>query len=295
MKEIVYLALLLLIGQLLKTQKNHLGDLSNGLNNFIIYVSLPALILLNIPKIEFDASLIWLIIIPWLIVPISVLFALWITRDGSRELKYAMMILLPLGNTSFVGIPLVRAILGEEAVRYAMVYDLLGSFLILSIYGTFMVAKYEAKNSDLNSILKKIVTFPPFIFIIISLVIGELPNSIKPYVKTLADTLVPLALISVGYTLRIKSDYKKGIVLKAIFFKLIASPFIAILILYFFESGLIAQVAVLESAMGFMISGGILILRAGMAKELISLLVGLSILFSLISVPIIGEVVKIIF
>ncbi len=102
MQDILYLTALLAIGQILKTQKSSLGDLSLGLNNFIIYVSLPSLILLNIPKIEFEYQLLSLVVIPWMMVPISALAAIWITKNSPRDIRYALLILLPLGNTSFV-------------------------------------------------------------------------------------------------------------------------------------------------------------------------------------------------
>lgn len=50
------------------------------------------------------------------------------------------MLTVPLGNTGFVGIPLVEALLGKEAVAYAILYDQFGTFIALNTLGSFIAA-----------------------------------------------------------------------------------------------------------------------------------------------------------
>ncbi len=78
--------------------------------------------------------------------------------------------MVPLGNTSFLGIPMITAFFGTEMVPYGLLYDQFGSFLALSTYGTIIINIYSGKDPKKPLVLlKKIVTFPPFIALSIAI------------------------------------------------------------------------------------------------------------------------------
>src|SRR5690606_10353459 len=47
-----------------------------------------------------------------------------------------------LGNTSYIGYPMVEALLGAQALPYAVVYDQFGTFVMLSTLGLVVLARY---------------------------------------------------------------------------------------------------------------------------------------------------------
>src|SRR5689334_4594957 len=149
-------------------------DAADTLNRFVVYVCLPALVLRMVPKLALERGLAVLALAPWaaLVVAVTVVLAAARFFHFSREVRGALLLCVPLGNTSFLGFPMIGALVSASAVRLAVVYDQVGSFLILSTYGLFVVASYSGQvKPSLKNIALRIIRFPPFG----ALVLGLLP------------------------------------------------------------------------------------------------------------------------
>ena len=283
MTQIFFIIFLLILGYLLKFCKMP-QNFAQSLNGFVIFVSLPATILLQIPKIKLDTSLILPAIIPWFVAFLSVVLTLIVFKNIPKNTKAALLLLLPLGNTSFFGFPILEATIGQEAIKYAIIYDQFGTFLILAIYGSFVIAFFEGKSVKPRDIVKKITLFPPFIFLILAFLI-PISQDFSPYLETLSKTLVPLALISVGFSMQLSLGDEKMIFAKALGLKLFVIPFVIYAMLLLFGlHDLSAKTILLESAMPPMITAGALAISAGFAPRLSAALVGYGILFGIVSV-----------
>jgi len=137
------------------------GETANSLNLFVIYISLPALILLEVPKLSFSKYLLVPALMPWGMVLFSALTVLLLSRimGWNRNVTGALMLLVPLGNTSFLGIPMVQAFFGKSGVPYAVVYDQLGSFLAFATYGSVILALYSGgEKPGIMNILFRIIS-----------------------------------------------------------------------------------------------------------------------------------------
>lgn len=292
MEQFIFIIALLLIGIVLQ-KMDAPADFSKSLNFFVIYVSLPATVLIQVPKIHLDFSALGVILIPWILVPIVAAIVIAMTRNHPPHVRAALLLVMPLGNTSFVGIPIVHTLLGEEAIPYVLMYDQFGTFLILSLYGAAVIARYETGGFHKRLILKKLLFFPPFIFLIFALAFGEMPSSTQPYLQLLSSTLVPLALVSVGYSLRFGGEIDYPLFTKALTLKLIVMPLIAFGFLFAMGvEPLALKTAVLESGMPSMITAGALAIAAGFAPALSAALVGYGILVSLITLPLIAYFIE---
>jgi len=100
-------------------------EAAQALNTFVIYVALPAVILVAVPRLTLASDSWLLIVTPWLTLAVSALLVLVAARRfaWSRATTGALLLVVPLGNTSFIGIPLTAAWLGPNAVPLAVVYD----------------------------------------------------------------------------------------------------------------------------------------------------------------------------
>ena len=47
----------------------------------------------------------------------------------SRETVGVLLLVVPMGNTSFMGVPMVNAFFGEAGIPYLIVYDQLGTIV----------------------------------------------------------------------------------------------------------------------------------------------------------------------
>jgi len=292
MEQFGFIIALLVLGVMLQ-RTDAPADMAKSLNFFVIYVSLPATVLLQVPKIHLDLSALGVILIPWLLLPITAAIVMAMTKNHPPEVRAALLLVMPLGNTSFVGIPIVQTLLGPNAIPYVLMYDQFGTFLMLSLYGSAVLARYETGQIHKRLIVKKLFLFPPFLMLLVALGWGEMPSGITPYLQILSSTLVPVALVSVGYSLRFGGDVDYPLFIKALGLKLIVMPFIAFGMLFAMGTDPLAlKTAVLESGMPSMITAGALAIASGFAPALSAALVGYGIVIALVTLPLIAYLLE---
>lgn len=289
----------LLIGLLLQRLPQLPKDAAQTLNLFVIYVSLPALVLLKVPQLEFSRQLLVPALLPWGMLAVSALAVLLLARAlaWSREITGALLLLVPLGNTSFLGIPMVNAFFGEAGIPFALIYDQFGSFLALATYGSLVVAIYgsQGEKPTLQTVGKKIVTFPPFLALLLALALSSWspPEPFTALLESLAATLVPVVMIAVGLqlTLRLNREVLAPMGL-GLAIKLCLAPLLALLAVKSMGlEGLAVQVAVFEAGMPPMVSAGALAVVAGLSPKLTAAMVGLGILLSFVTLPLLFQLI----
>lgn len=297
MENFIITITFLLIGVALKRLPDFPDETGNTLNLFVIYISLPALVLLKIPELVFSKSLLIPTLMPWGMLFFSSALV-WIL---SRLLKWdrattgCLLLLIPLGNTSFLGIPMVRAFFGDQAIPYALIYDQLGSFLALATYGSLILAFYGTAESKptIGSVIKKVISFPPFIALAFAFAIRgtPYPSIAVDLLRILASTLVPLVMIAVGFQLRLQLNRKLTSQLSiGLSIKLIIAPLAAILLCKMFGlRGEAVQVSIFEAGMPPMVSAGALAILAKLSPALTAALVGIGIVLSFATLPVLYQ------
>jgi predicted permease len=283
----------LLIGVMLRRLPRFPAETGNVLNLFVIYVSLPALVLLKIPELRFSRALLVPTLMPWVMLLITGLAVLLLARlyKWSRAITGSLLLLAPLGNTSFLGIPMVNAFFGAGAISYAVIYDQLGSFLALATYGTVVIAMYggERGRPTWPEVGKKIIAFPPFIslFLAVALKSVAFPPLVVTILSALAATLVPLVMIAVGFQLTIRISREAITPLGCgLGLKLVAAPLAALgLCRLLGLEGEAVRVSIFEAGMPPMVSAGALAILAGLSPPLTAALVGLGIILSFVTLP----------
>ncbi len=286
----------IIIGMLLKRFKAMPENSAMALNAFVLYAALPALILKNIPLLSFTSALYIPAITPWFLLIFVILLTLLLSRilHWSREVTGALLIILPLGNTSFLGFPMTEALFGQAGMPYAVVYDQLGSFIALATYATIVAAMYSSKVSSpsLRDILIKILTFPSFIALILGLGFRgyAVPEFINSLINGLALTLVPVVMVAVGFQLHFRFNRDEmGPMSIALAIKLILMPALAWLLWSIFgQNGLVVDISIFQAAMPPMISAGAIAIVAGLAPRLVSGIIGYGLLLSLVTLPIVA-------
>ena len=262
---------------------------SDVLNRFVIDLCVPAVLLRLLPTLHFEWELLALVATPWLLA----LAAFALTRAAARALHLApqteavLFLCTALGNTSFLGFPMCIALLGEGALKYAAVYDQLGSFLLLAIVAPVVVARASgAGRPSLWQTVKRVLTFPPFIALILALLPLPRPAYVEPVLEQVGAALTPVAIFAVGLRLRITPPKEGAAFVLGLLLKLGLLPLLAWGIASALApSRAVLEVAVLESAMPAMVTAGALAMAAGIAPELAAALVGWGVVAALVTVP----------
>jgi predicted permease len=260
------------------------------LNSFIIHVSLPALSLLYIHPLKLSGDIALVALMAWLLFGLSaaVFFLLGRWLKLARGTIGALMLTGGLGNTSFFGLPMVEAYFGKSGLTTAIIADQLGSFFVLSILGITVAGIYSSGRPTVSQIIKRIALFPPFISLIVALILipVEYADWFVVLLKRLGDTLAPLALLSVGLQLRLGhlAEHKRNLAL-GLGFKLFLAPSV----IYLIYVGLLGahgpqiQVTLFEAAMPPMITAAIVSSEHHLDPPLANLMVAVGLVISFIS------------
>lgn len=265
------------------------------LNQFVLFISLPAMALYYLPEIK----LTWDLLFPASVAYIGFLFAaLFFIPLGkyfgwSNKLIGCLLLTAGLGNTSFVGIPVIQALYGEEGIKTLIIVDIPGTVVVLSSLGMLTAITCSNGKKSLKSILFNLIKFPPFIAFLIGLMLLlmnlHFPLAIKEVLGKLMATVSPLALVSVGFQLKIekRSKHWKFLIL-GLLYCLIIWPLVCFVIfcLLFNQSSLPIKVSIMEAAMPPMITGAIVAVQYGLKPRLANMMIGVGIPLSFITMAI---------
>lgn len=299
MENFALILLAIVIGYVISRLNIFSKDAPTILNQFVIYISLPAMILLQVPKLSFSMDMVIPIVTAWSVMIISAILILLLSKifSFSREITGCLMLVSILTNSSFLGIPILNAYMGEAALPYVLVYDQLGTFIALATYGTFIASYYSNKTQLTFKIMTlKVLTFPPFLSLIASLFLMgvEFNPIISKVLNSFASTIVPIALVAVGLQLKLKlpkEDLKPFSV--ALSVKLIVAPIIAIGVCNLFNwNNQASIVSIMEAGMAPMITAGAIASMAGLAPRLSSAIVGYGILISFLTTGVLFKVIS---
>ncbi len=284
--------LMLALGMLCQRVRLFSDNAAETLNRVVLYVLLPAAVLRFASKLTLDISLFGLVAVPWLILlasmaAVEMLARLW---RFSPQAKAVLLLCVPLSNSSFLGYPLVQAMLGDAALPFAVVYDQFGSFVMLSTWGVWVLARYAGDTPpSLRDVAQRMIRFPPLIALLAALTLmpAAPPHVVDAVLQRLSDAILPVVSLAVGLQLRLRlSRVHWAPLASGVLLKLLLMPMVAWGIAWTFDlQGAMAQVAVLETAMPPMITAGALAISHRLAPELAAALVGWGMVLSLGSLP----------
>lgn len=292
MSSIILLFLCLFIGIVIQRINNFPKNTAIVLNQYILYVALPAMALYYLPKIKLSWELLLPASIAWITFGLSFLLFSYLGKvnNWSKKLTGCLIITSGLGNTSFVGIPVVQALYGDEGLNTLIIIDLPGTFVALSTVGVLVATIYSNQKGTNDSIVKKIFSFPPLLAFLVGLLMVifqiDFPEALSDTFKQLSATVSPIALISVGYQLKFKTYGRHfKFLFLGLTYQLIIVPLIILGLFYFVlgKTDLATKVCIIEAAMAPMITGVILASNYGLKPELSNMMVGYGIPISCIT------------
>lgn len=318
----VVILVFLLLGVVLQRVKRLPVSTALRLIQYVLYIAMPALVLLHLPRLHIDAQ-IWVpIITPWVMLIISMLCVVVLCRkyNWSRPVMGALLIVVPLGNTSFLGFPIVQSLYGDQGLAYAVLYDQFGSFIGLSVVATALAVIFgthpSAQTQDARAlateptladtparpnavtIIKKVLTFPPFLALLLALGLlltsTSLPDWLNAILAGIGMTLIPAVMLAVGLQLHFSVPKEDaGPFFASLILKLLVLPCLAIIVFWLSPlQGLAAKVSLLEVSMPPMITAGAVAMAAGLKPRLVSAIIGYGVICSALTIPLWYSVIE---
>lgn len=271
------------------------------LNNFVIYVALPAVILLAGPSIQLDTSLLYPVLAYWLPLPLIWLLSVSVSRRLNWDQDYQRIAfgLLACGNTAYFGIPMVKTLMGDQGVPYALAYDQLGSFLGLAMVLPVFLATTEGRGTqtvEWGKIAKRLCVFPPFVTLMACLLLPVeiIVRPLEPILSGLGTLIIPLTMLALGMQFRLKLESRAvGLIAMVIGVKMVALPLLVFGAGVLFSiDPLIHSTVTLQSAMPPMISAAALLTAAGVRSALVAAVLSTATLWAFVEIPLLGWVLN---
>lgn len=187
-----------------------------GISKLVVNVFNPLLLLGSIAGYDFEnahlhvgQNLIF-VAVYFIVLFVMGLLVVWILRLKNPKKNFYRMMMM-FSNIGFIGIPLVRALLGREYVLYIAFYILVYNVLLYT-YGIYLAVRSNPSSKEDNRFpIKKIVN-PGVIGCIVAIIIFvcriPIAEPIVTFFNYMGDTCIPLSMILIGTSVA-KMDLKK--------------------------------------------------------------------------------------
>ena len=232
-QQILVMMVMMAVGIILS--KTHMLD-ENGvaqLSNLALYVATPAVVIASL-AIEFDKQQLATGGIVMLFYLALLVVAIVVGRIGCGKADRVGQFAVAFSNSGFVGIPLIQGILGDQYTFYVTMTMVIAT-VIFWTYGVYLMSGDKREAS-----LKKVLTNPNFIAVIIGLILFFAPIKL-PYV--IDQALTGMKNLNTGLGMIILGAYlgQSNIMLmitdtrlyKACLLRLVAAPLATIALLLF--------------------------------------------------------------
>ncbi len=290
MNNLILLVLCFIAGVFLHRFKRMPASTPAVLSSFIIHVSFPALILLSVHDLKISGDVGLMAAMAWILFAMSAGFFWLVGRwmNWSRPTVGALILTGGLSNTSYVGLPMIEAYYGHKGIASGIIVDQLGSFLVLSTLGITFAGIYSSGRPKVSEMAMRVLRFPPFIALIIALLLLPMhyPEWMSLVLKRMGDTLAPLALLSVGFQLRLGHLAGNGKKLAVgLGFKLVLAPLVLFLLYVplLGAHGQAIQITLFEAAMPPMITAAILATEHDLDPPFATLMVAVGLVISFVT------------
>ncbi|HIP84722.1 MAG TPA: transporter [Methanothermococcus okinawensis] len=275
------------------------------LNNIVVYISMPSTVFLTILKNLSPRELPLFIKLSILIFVIFSLcgvigYILGRCLKLDRRSIGGLILVCALGNTGFLGYPVIYGFYGDPGLVRAIFCDM-GSVIASLLIGTFVGVTFGERKSDNTFlyIIGELLRFPPFIACMLSIVsvilgigIEDIPNFLVDTLSYLSKATVPLIMISLGLSLSpasAKFTIKYGIL--ALLVRLGVAPLLALILSNLFSiEGLERKVLILQSAMPSAMMSLVFSLLYKLDVKLVASACFITTIASLIILPILKKV-----
>ena len=228
--------LILIVGVGILLRRFHVLSLNDAtaLRKFVFNISLPALTFISLYSNTIPKSALW--IIPGVIAIQAVGYVVFrLVPVRYRESVFSGF----LGNTGFMGYPVVQAVLGQEALPLAVIYEQTHSLMVLGVW------VHKNARSLIN---------PPLVAMILALILKRvpLPLFVTDTCRLVGNATSPVAMLFVGLSVDLEFNWRSLI---AAGIKLIVVPAMALaLTLILPLSGGIRSAFILQSSMPVMVA-----------------------------------------
>lgn len=212
--------------------------LRSAINSVVLNVFMPALCIkvLYSARIGIETALVpaaaWITTLASLFFSTALFSLLAKPMALTSQERGVLILAASFGNVTYLGLPVLTEVFGQEAAKYALLYDLLATSPIVWTFGVSVAARYgEGGSVTIKDSLRTVLSLPPIWGIVTGLVIKAahipLPGFLMKAVGLLGDLVIPLMIFTLGLSLSLRKVAHAVKILPAVAVKFLVVPAIA--------------------------------------------------------------------
>ena len=200
-----------------------------------------------------------------------------------------------IGNTGFLGVPMLALLLGQEAVGPIILVLAIDLIVFSSLLVILVTGSRDGRMSAavLRTVGVGLVKNPMIVSIVLGLAVSgsglPIPGPVNEFLATLGNAATPGALFAIGASLASKSAERVQIAGWLSFCKLVLHPLFVAAACYLFFPVTAFQAAVVVSAAALPVAGNVFILAQhyGLAPQRVSAAILISTAASILTVSVV--------
>lgn len=237
--SLVMIFLLIIPGIIFRKKDIISAAQSDGISSLAVNITWPCLVV-DAMQMDFSAAVLkdsgYMMAAAMVVFAMTAVVTLVLSKllrlDNGKRYITAFMLLF--GNTGFIGIPVIRALYGTEAVFFAAILEMVNDVVIFTI-GMMLIQMSAGAKLRFEP---KLFLNPGLIGVIVGLLLFlldiRLPEVIGGAVEMVGDATTPLTMFLIGYqlgSLKAKEILKVASIYVISFTKLLIVPVLALIVL----------------------------------------------------------------
>ena len=287
--------------------------MDHSMTKLIVYFAYPCLIVHNIGTLKMSEEVIRNFLITF-VISLVAFYAYGFICKGYARLRHTpenetgvVEFAMAAPNDGFMGFPVALIFFGNTGMLLMIAHNAAMNFFAFT-YGIALLRKYDGRNQkfrfrNIARAALKLLLNPNilalFIGFAISLAPFDIPAAADEYLTYLGGVSTPMAMIFIGSTLStcsFKETFSSLITIEASLMKLVWIPLITLAVVYFLPiSPLIKSIVVIGGAFPTAATVSMLSEQEGLDARISSKILFMSTMVSIITVPLIINLLGIIF
>ncbi|HHX60949.1 MAG TPA: AEC family transporter [Epulopiscium sp.] len=296
--QIAILFSLLITGYLLGKLKMIQEEMIRSLTSFILNIALPALIIAGmiIPRTsEKLKESIFILIIAFSTYAGSFIIAKIVTSiiKPPKSHKGIFEFSLMFSNVGFMGFPVIATIFGEEAIFYAVIYNIAFVTLVYTLGISLVNTSEEKYEINLKTILNTGVIASIIGFVIFALAI-PIPKVLEGVISLVGNTTTPISMVVIGAmlsTLPLSRMFNNWRIYVIAIMRVFVLPLIVFAIFKYIlhiDNIMLIGVPVIITGMPVAANAALVVQEYGSEPEVASQCIFISTLISIASIPLLS-------
>ncbi len=203
-QTVLPLFLVIVIGAIFSRTKVYHENWIEVLNKYALWIGFPALVIFSLMKLDLTEksyytfiflNSIFILASMALVFPLSRIFKL------SANLKRTLFLIIPFGNVSYLGIPVLFNVYGDDILPEAAIISAVYVFWLLTL-AVLLIEIYGEEKVDLKKLGLSLAKNPLLLSVFIGLFIVifriELPGFANKTIELFSDSVTAVVLFSLG-------------------------------------------------------------------------------------------------